>query len=355
MPKHMLRALTVLLYAAAAVGAVWLLVRFVLPWTAPFLLSFALAALLEPIVAALCRRGVPRGAAACAVMLAVPGALTALLIHLAVRGASALGELLAGTPELMAALGRALGAAEDALTAAAGRLPGGSDYLRMALDALTETLTQIPAALSRRLLDALTRFAQHSPDLLLFTVTAALGSLFFSASWPRVTAFFRAQLPAAFLRRLDGLGRDLKSSFGGWLRTQLILMVITFFELLAAFLLLHVRGAGLLAGLTALVDALPIFGTGTVLFPWAAASLLLGDYGRGIGLLVAWGVTNLVRSAAQAKLLGDQIGLDPLASLLALYMGWRICGVWGMLLFPLLFVTLQQLNDKGVIRLWRTP
>ena len=352
MPKRLLRTL---LYAAAAVGGIWLGVRFLLPWTAPFLVALALAALLEPAVAALCRRGIPRGAAAGAVLLLGPGALAALLVHLTIRGAGALTGWLAETPELIDALGAAFGALEAKLTAAAGQLPGGSDYLRIALDALSDTLTQIPATLSRRLLEALTRFAQHSPDLLLFTVTAALGSLFFSAAWPQVIAFFRAQLPPDFLRRLDGLGRDLKGSFGGWLRTQLILMVMTFFELLAAFLLLHVRGAGLIAGLTALIDALPIFGTGSVLVPWAAVSLLLGDYGRGIGLLIAWGVTNLVRSAAQAKLLGDQIGLDPLASLLALYMGWRICGVWGMLLFPLLFVTLQQLNDKGVLRLWRTP
>ena len=76
---------------------------------------------------------------------------------------------------------------------------------------------------------------------------------------------------------------------------------------------------------------------------------------RGIGLLISWGVTNLVRSCAQAKLLGDQIGLDPLASLTAIYIGWRVKGVIGMLLFPLILVTLCQLNDRGVIRLWKEP
>ena len=86
--------------------------------------------------------------------------------------------------------------------------------------------------------------------------------------------------------------------------------------------------------------------------PWAIYGLLLGNAGQGIGLLVSWLVVNLVRSCAQAKLLGDQIGLDPLASLLAIYIGWKVWRVWGMLLFPLVLVTLQQLNDKGVVRLW---
>ena len=62
-----------------------------------------------------------------------------------------------------------------------------------------------------------------------------------------------------------------------------------------------------------------------------------------------------MRSAAQAKLLGDQIGLDPLASLLAVYVGWRACGVGGMLLFPLLLVTLCQLQQKGLVHLWNEP
>ena len=65
-------------------------------------------------------------------------------------------------------------------------------------------------------------------------------------------------------------------------------------------------------------------------------------------------MVNLVRTSVQAKLLGDQIGLDPLASLIAIYVGWRVWSVWGMLLFPVLLVTLQQLNDKGVLRLWKS-
>ena len=132
-------------------------------------------------------------------------------------------------------------------------------------------------------------------------------------------------------------------------------MLMTFFELLIGFLLLRVRGAPVIAAVTALVDALPVFGTGTVLVPWAAYCLLSGASARGIGLLISWGVTNLVRSCAQAKLLGDQIGLDPLASLTAIYIGWRVKGVIGMLLFPLILVTLCRLNDRGVIRLWKEP
>ena len=101
-----------------------------------------------------------------------------------------------------------------------------------------------------------------------------------------LVGIWTAQIPQEQKRHLEGLGRDLRSSFGGLLRTQLILMGMTFFELLLAFLLLHVRAALALAALTAAVDALPVFGTGTILLPWAAYCLLLGSTARALGLVL---------------------------------------------------------------------
>ncbi|MBR1456847.1 MAG: AI-2E family transporter, partial [Oscillospiraceae bacterium] len=255
---------------------------------------------------------------------------------------------------LMSALARAVERLEARALAAIDQSPEAvSDYLLTAMEAAADALYGLPARLSEWVLDALGRIAQGSGGVLLFAVTAGIGTYFVSAAYPRTLAFLRAQLPEEAERRLAGLGRDLRGSFGALLRAQMILMAMTFFELLLGFVLLGVCGAAGLAALTALIDALPVFGTGIVLAPWALSCLLLGDTGRGVGLLICWAMASLVRSCAQAKLLGDQIGLDPLASLLAIYVGWRVWGVWGMLLFPVLLVTLQQLNDKGVLHLWK--
>ena len=231
---------------------------------------------------------------------------------------------------------------------------GTAAYLETAASSIGDMLYSLPAAISKQAIAFLSRTAQASPDTLLFIVTAGIGTYFISAAFPKINAFILAQLPAGFRQRLEGLGADLRGSFGGFMRAQLILMAMTFIELLIAFLLLGVRGALGIAAVTALIDALPVFGTGVVLVPWAIFCLLLGNTGRAIGLIICWAFVNLVRSCTQAKLLGDQIGLDPIASLAAIYVGWRVCGVWGMLLFPILLVTVQQLNDRGVIRLWKS-
>lgn len=355
MQQRALRCLSLLLYMGVAVGAVWLSVRFLLPWGAPFLLALALAALLEHPVRALVRRGWRRGAASALLSVAALSAVLMGLFRLGSRCLSALTELARRSPELVSGMAQGIGRLEGRLLAWIDSAPPEmAEVLRSALDGLAEALYGVPALLSQSALDAASRAAQYSPDALLFAVTFGIGTYFFSASFPRVMRFLERQLPEEQKRRLEDLGRDLRGSFSGFLRAQLLLMVLTFCELLLAFLLLRVESAFGLAALTALVDALPVFGTGTVLLPWAGGCLLLGDSGRALGLAVTWALVNIVRSAAQAKLLGDQIGLDPLASLIAVYVGWKLGRVWGMLLCPLVAVTLQQLNDRGVVHLWKS-
>ena len=354
MLQRAVRGLGIVLTGAAVLALGWATVRFLLPWTAPLLLSMAIAALMEPPVRYLVGKGWRRGAAAGAMSLGVLGLLGWGISALLGRAAAAAVELARQVPAMMTGMARGLdrleGRALDAIAAAPEEL---TDTLRLGLDAVGESLYALPGHLSQWALDALGKLAQQSPDLLLFVVTAGIGSYLCSASFPKVLAFLSAQIPGETKERLRETGRDLRQSCGGWLRAQGILMAITFVELLLAFLLLRVRGAMGLAALTALIDALPVFGTGIVLVPWALGCLLLGELGRGLGLLVAWGLASLVRSCLQAKLLGDEIGLDPLASLTAMYVGWRVWKVWGMLLFPLVLVTLQQLNDRGVLRLWK--
>jgi sporulation integral membrane protein YtvI len=354
MEQRAQRVLLAMLYGAAAVGLLWLISRWLLPWAAPFLLSFAIAGAMEPLVRFLVRHGWRRGPAAGLVSLGALGLLIWGLSALAAWAAKAAADFAGQVPALMTGLAQSLGRLEERMLSLIAQAPAElSDTLRLALDAAGESLYSLPAKLSGWALEGLRSLAGRSPDVLLFAVTAGIGSYFCSAAWPGLLAFLAAQIPESWKRRLDGMGAELKGSLGGWARAQLILMGVTFFELLAAFLLLGIGSAPGMAALTAAVDALPLFGTGIILAPWALGCLLLGRTGRALGLLIAWAAVSLVRSCIEAKLLGDQIGLHPLASLAAMYVGWQVWRVWGMLLFPVLLVTARQLNDRGVVRLWR--
>ena len=113
------------------------------------------------------------------------------------------------------------------------------------------------------------------------------------------------------------------------------------------------RYALLLAAVTALVDALPVFGTGTVLLPWAAVCLLLGQAPRAVALAALYAVISAVRSFLEPKVMAAQAGLPPLAALAAMYAGFRAFGVAGMILLPVALLFVKQLHDQGYVGLWK--
>ena len=149
-------------------------------------------------------------------------------------------------------------------------------------------------------------------------------------------------------RILSGLKR-VRATIGGWLLAQVKLSGITMLILAAGFLFLRISYGLLWAVLVALLDAFPILGTGTVLLPWSLICLLQGDTAQGIGLLGLYAIVAITRSVLEPKLVGKQLGLDPLVTLFALYAGYKLWGLAGMLLAPMAASLAAQFlprNDK---------
>lgn len=227
------------------------------------------------------------------------------------------------------------------------------DFLWQTLDSAMAQTAAVPNQLYQWLVGAVTAAVTALPDWGLFLFTAALATFFVSSGRPALLSFFRRQLPPAWRKKVQAGGKRLKATFGGWLRAQGMLMLITFAQLAAGFFLLGVDYALLLAALVALVDALPVFGTGTVLVPWAAVALLMGNVTLAVGLAVLYAVVFVVRSLLEPKLVGDRVGLPPLAALMSMYVGFQALGVAGMVLAPLIAMFLKELHDCGFVRLWR--
>ena len=135
----------------------------------------------------------------------------------------------------------------------------------------------------------------------------------------------------------------MKHAVWGWLLAQCKLMGVTFVILLLGFVLLRIPYAVFWALGVSLVDAFPVLGTGTVLLPWSLVCLLQGDSPRAIGILGIYVAASLIRSALEPKLVGRHLGLDPLITLMALYAGYKLWGIGGMILAPMLAVTATQI------------
>ena len=198
------------------------------------------------------------------------------------------------------------------------------------------------AGLASRALALLGSMAAAVPALVLFAATTLLAVFFLAASYPTLCAAAKRRLSPRAQQRLRFWRDGVTHSLTRWLRAQAILCSLTFCQLLAGFWLLGERYSLLAAFLITLVDALPVFGTGTVLIPWALAELLLGSVPRGAALVILCLCTLTVRSITEPKLVAAQAGLPPIASLMAMYLGARAFGVAGIVLFPLLLLLAAQ-------------
>ena len=185
-----------------------------------------------------------------------------------------------------------------------------------------------------RLKDRLLSLAEKLPDGLGKGLRAGVESFFQNG------AGFGSKLYESLFSWASGV-------IGGWLRAQLKLMGITFLILNVGLLVLRVRYPLLAALVITVVDALPVFGTGTILIPWALVLFLRGQTKTGVGLVVLYGAAALSRQALEPRLVGKQVGLNPVLTLLALYTGYRLLGVGGMIVFPITAMLLKQIWDHS--------
>lgn len=341
-------------YWAVWAVLLWLGVRYLLRWLLPFLLALALAAAVEPVIA-WCRRrmGLKRGFTAAVVTIAVTGAILALAAVIVWQLIRQAAELLGQLPGLLAGLPGMTEDLRQRLEDFCAACPQG---LRSWLEEVPALLGTLAAGVAQRAsgacITAAAALAAALPGVFLFCGTTALAVFFTAGSYPRVMAFFRRQLGHR-LDRARGVKANLLSTLGKWCRAQAILLGVTFCQLLAGFLLMGQRYALLLAAVTALVDALPVFGTGTVLLPWAAVCLLAGQAPRAVALAALYAVISAVRSLLEPKVMAAQAGLPPLAALAAMYAGFWALGVAGMILLPMALLFVKQLHDEGYVGLWK--
>ena len=349
MTEHQLKRFLLLTgTVAAAVLCCYVLLRWLLPWLAPFLFAAAVAALLEPAVGFLQKRfRFRRGFASLVLTLFALFLLGGLLSLLGTALSLEARAFLSRAPALLDA---APAAVESLLRRAEAFGTTCPPWLRETLElSLRRSLSEaedLLGMLSGRLITALAAFAAAVPGILLGVATSVLAIYFTLSSIPDMQAIGKLHFSAEYRQKMSQFCCGISRSALRWLRAELTLCGVTFCELLAGFLLLRQNYALLLAFSLTLVDALPVFGTGTVLIPWFLIELLFGNITKSILLGLLYVVTLTVRSVLEPHLLGAQAGLPPLASLLAMYLGFRTFGLGGMILFPFLLLLASQLRRE---------
>ncbi len=180
--------------------------------------------------------------------------------------------------------------------------------------------------------------AKKAPSFLISLIVSAVASFYISADFKGLTKFAKSILGGRVYGNILKIKNILTSSVFKLVKGYFILMLITFIELTVGFLILKLKYPYVLAGLISLIDLLPVLGTGTVLVPWSIICFTLGNTRLGISILILYLIIILVRNFAEPKIIGGQIGINPLFTLLSMFIGIKLLGFAGVIVFPLIFI-----------------
>lgn len=203
--------------------------------------------------------------------------------------------------------------------------------------------------------------ASRIPSLIISVVVTIVLACFMTADYDLIVKFVYCQFPKNKRKNVTRAKDLLKMNLGKMAKAYALIMLVTFTEVFIGLTILKMIGLfnssyiAVIAVVTAIVDVIPVLGTGTIVLPWAAYSFITGNIGMGIGLLVLYATVTVIRQIVEPKLVAGQLGLPPFVTLIAMYLGLKIFGVLGVFILPIIAIMLKLLNDEGIIELWKSP
>ena len=346
------RVAAILICVATGVVLAYLFLQYVLPLLLPFLLAFAVAALIRPAANKLAKG------------TRLPQGICAVILLILVFGLGGWG-LWVGSVRLIAELGRLIERllsdggildAMDSLILWAQEIGSRFGFLSIGepgdtqafYDAVMQMVGDMLSLLASRLPNLAASVFSALPNVLFFLIVSVVACFYFCTDGMRITRGLTSFLPKTWQQKLPRVKENMRDVLREYIKAYGLLLALTFAMLLIGFWTLRVESAVLLAFLIALADLLPVIGVGTILIPWSIVMLLQRQFYLGFGLLILFFAISLVRQVAEPKVLGKSLGLHPLLTLFATYVGFVLFGIVGMILAPVVALFAKRLLSAKI-------
>lgn len=344
--KSVLRKLVSILLIFALM---YISITHLLPFFAPFVLAIIVSCINEPVIRILVKLKITRNLAAVISLLvtisAFAFAITSGIIKLLDELTVLQKNLVTHSSDISAQLDKLF----FKITNFYNALPIGiTDTIASNLSTLTYRLTGVITSLIQRAINT----ASSIPAITVFIIITLLATYFISSDKKRISLFLYRQLPISMRKNMTALKQGTFKALLGYFRAMLIMMGLTFVEVSIGLFLLDVKYAFLMALIVGMAEAVPVFGTGLVMLPWISWHLITGDMSMVFGLAIIYILGVLLRQILEPKIVGSQIGLHPLVTLLAMYIGLKFFGVLGMFIGPISIIIVKNIQDAGFIKLW---
>ena len=341
-------AVSLLFSIVATVGFVligWKLLGFLMP----FVVGWIIASIATPVVNWLEKRLKIRKKLGSALIIIGVLALMGTLGYFAVSWlVSEVSSLIKDFPEMYVQLEKGLHQIGISMSGIFSKLPDGiQNGWTTTVANLDDTMGNLMSKISEPTVSAAGNIAKRVPSYLVSTIVAVMSSYFFISEREEVVTWVKQIAPKSVTERMIMVIDNLKYAVGGYFKAQFKIMGVIYVIIFIGLLILRVRYAWLIAFGIAFLDMLPVFGTGTVLCPWAVVKLFSGNYMIAIGMLILYGISLVVHQLVQPKLIGDSVGMDPFATLFFMYIGYQSCGVLGMIIAIPIGMILINLYKAG--------
>lgn len=337
-----------LLYILSIGAIIYVLGRFFLGYLFPFIIAIIVAFFSQKIALKISKRlKVPFGFCAAFTAAAIFITVAAVIIgaiYLLLRSA---GSVIGDFSSFTGFVKNIIGNIENSFSKLLKEIsPEVSNLLGSLVgDMVLEFKEKITIAVS----DFAARTAKGTPSFLFSSIVALVASCYIAKDYNVLLKFFKGLFPNRVFDKLLKIKVIITHSIYRILKGYFILMIITFVELLLGFFVLQIGYAPILAFAIAIIDLLPVFGTGTVLIPWGVAEIISGNSKIGFGVIILYIIITLVRNFAEPKIIGKQIGINPLFTLIAMFAGLKLFGFWGLITFPVALIVIIKYYKNEMV------
>lgn len=342
----LIRLATITLSLLLVCAGVWIFI-YLLPYVAPFLLALTLAVLVEPINTFLLKYTPMKRIHAVIIsntifLVGIIGLFTFVGIEIVVQ----LIMLFKRLPENLLVIQNDALLLLDRLWSMFLDLP---PEVVSAINANLNDIIRFAQSLFTNAATRLVGFLSSLPGFFVVLLIVMISFNLMSYGLPQIKRQFLNLFSEHAQHKVNLVLNDLNSALIGFVRAQFMLSSITYILSLSGLMILKVKYALAISLLIVLVDLLPIIGTGTFLIPWAIYSFLHGDQRVGLGLVLIFLVITIIRRIVEPKILGENIGLGPLATIISLYLGVTMLGAIGIFIGPIVFIVIQSIRKAGLL------
>ena len=310
-------------------------------YMAPFIIAFVLSALMEPLVKLMVKKlRLNRKLAAVIAILLFLSTVGLVITLIVLKIISELKVVYNALPDYYDKINNSMDTISQKVNELHSWLP---EEISANIGNFLSSLPKYALGFVENLVKGVVNTAISIPEAIIFVIVTILSTYFLSGDRDTVYGSIKAVTPSSMIDKLRDLKENMFSALFGYVRTQLILMAITFTELTIGFSLIGVKEAMLLALVISFVDALPILGVGGVLVPWAIYEFIVSDMRMAVSLLIIYGIVLVVRQLIEPKILGQQIGVHPLLTLITMYAGLKFLGFIGLIIGPISLLMIKNI------------